>query len=139
MTGEMQMKRTASCQCGQLQIEVEGEPAAVGLCHCLACQKRTGSAFAALAGFRGPYRASGNATVYLRTGDQGAQFRFRFCPVCGTNLFHTEEGVDGSVSIAIGAFDDCSLPPPKFSVYDSRRHAWVVLPPDVIAFCKDPE
>jgi hypothetical protein len=83
--------RTASCCCGQLQIEVQGEPEGVGVCHCFACQRRTGSVFAALAGFRAPFAVTGKATEYVRTGDQGAKFRFRFCPVCGTNLFHTEE------------------------------------------------
>ena len=43
--------RTASCFCGQLQIQVEGEPQFVGICHCLACQRRTGSVFATLASF----------------------------------------------------------------------------------------
>jgi hypothetical protein len=37
--------------CGQLRIELEGEPSFVGICHCLACQQRTGSVFAALASF----------------------------------------------------------------------------------------
>ncbi|CAD7030273.1 aldehyde-activating protein [Pseudorhizobium halotolerans] len=41
--------RTASCSCGQLRIEVNDEPLNVGVCHCLACQQRTGSVFAALA------------------------------------------------------------------------------------------
>lgn len=36
------MARTASCSCGQLRIQVEGEPRGVGICHCLACQQRTG-------------------------------------------------------------------------------------------------
>ncbi|MGO4840389.1 GFA family protein, partial [Rhizobiaceae sp. 2RAB30] len=34
--------RTASCSCGGLSIQVEGEPLGVGVCHCLACQRRTG-------------------------------------------------------------------------------------------------
>ncbi|HLI65328.1 MAG TPA: GFA family protein [Caulobacteraceae bacterium] len=132
--------RTARCECGQLNIEVEGEPRGVGICNCLACQRRTGSVFAALAGFRAPYTVTGRATEYVRTGDrEGARFRFRFCPVCGTNLFHTEEGVDGGVSVAVGAFGDPSFPPPKVSVYDSRRHPWVVLPPGTRAFDTDPD
>ncbi|HLK23621.1 MAG TPA: GFA family protein, partial [Caulobacteraceae bacterium] len=84
--------RTASCACGQLSIELEGEPRGVGVCHCRACQRRTGSVFAALAAFAAPYKVTGRASEYVRTGDQGARFRFRFCPICGTNLFHTEEG-----------------------------------------------
>lgn len=131
--------RTASCHCGQLRIQVQGEPRIVGLCHCLACQQRTGSVFAALAGFAGPYQVFGTATEYVRAGDQGARFRFRFCPVCGTSLFHTEEGVErDGVSVAVGAFADPDFPPPRVSVYDCRRHGWVQLPPGVTAYDKDP-
>jgi hypothetical protein len=131
--------RTASCCCGQLRIEVHGEPRGVGVCHCLACQRRTGSVFAALAGFAAPYTISGTATEYVRVGDHGARFRFRFCPVCGTNVFHTEEGYeDRSVSVAVGAFADPSFPQPADSVYDCRRHPWVQLPPGCTAYDKDP-
>jgi len=134
----MTSSRTASCVCGQLRIRLDGPLRGTGLCHCLACQQRTGSVFAALAGFAGPYEVSGTATEYVRTGDQGARFRFRFCPVCGSTVFHTEEGRDDAVSVAVGAFADPSFPPPANSVYDCRRHSWVRLPPGTIAFDKDP-
>ena len=130
--------RTAACHCGQLRIEVEGEPNVVGICHCLACQQRTGSVFAVLARISAPYRVIGEATEYVRAGDQGAKFRFRFCPVCGTTVFHSEEGVVGSVEVAVGAFADPSFPPPRYSTYDCRRHPWVELPPGTTAFEKDP-
>ena len=131
--------RTASCSCGQLRIEVEGEPG-VGVCHCLACQRRTGSVFAALAGFPAPYKVFGSATEYVRIGDlEGSKFTFRFCPICGTNLFHTEEGYEESfVAVAVGAFADPSFPPPQNSVYDCRRHAWVQLPPGMKVYERDP-
>jgi hypothetical protein len=130
--------RTASCTCGQLRIDVQGEPLGVGICHCLACQQRTGSVFAALARFAAPFEVRGTATEYVRTGDQGARFTFRFCPVCGTNLFHTEEGEVGSVGVAVGGFADPGFPAPRVSVYDCRRHPWVQLPPGTVAFEKDP-
>jgi hypothetical protein len=57
--------RTASCSCGQLHIQVEGEPRGVGLCHCLACQQRTGSVFATLASFSAPFKVFGTATEYI--------------------------------------------------------------------------
>ncbi|WP_295641805.1 GFA family protein [uncultured Methylibium sp.] len=132
--------RTASCCCGQLRIEVEGDPQGVGVCHCLACQQRTGSVFAALAAFAAPYRVVGQATEFVRAGDQGAKFRFRFCPVCGSNLFHTEEGREAlGVAVAVGGFADPAFPPPQDSVYDCRRHPWVQLPAGVTVFDKDPE
>ena len=130
--------RTASCSCGQLSIQVEGEPLGVGICNCLACQRRTGSVFAALASFPTPFEVCGNASEYLRVGAQGAKFLFRFCPACGTTVFHTEVGYDKSVSVAVGAFADPQFPAPRVSVYDCRRHPWVQLPPGTTTFEKDP-
>ena len=140
--------RTASCSCGQLTIEVEGEPRGIGVCHCLACQRRTGSVFAALPSFAAPYAVSGTASEYIRAGDQGARFKFRFCPVCGTNLFHTElfPTADGGevdeqsgVGVAVDAFADPSFPPPQVSIYDCRRHSWVQLPAGTTLYEKDPD
>ena len=131
--------RTASCSCGQLRIEVSGGPLGVGVCHCLACQRRTGSVFASLARFAAPYKVSGQSTEYVRVGEQGTRITFRFCPVCGTTLFHTQEGYEQSfVSIAVGAFADPGFPPPRISIYECRRHPWVQLPPGIKTHEKDP-
>jgi hypothetical protein len=130
--------RTAACCCGQLRIRVEGPPRQVGICHCFACQRRTGSVFAALASFAAPFEVSGEATEYLRVGDEGSRFRFRFCPVCGTTVYHTEEGREDSVGVAVGAFADQDFPAPGVSIYDCRRHAWVELPPGTTPFERDP-
>jgi len=131
--------RTASCSCGQLRIQVEGEPRGVGICHCFACQRRTGSAFATLASFSAPFKVFGAAMQYVRVGEQGAKFIFRFCPVCGSSVFHTEDGHNESVSVAVGAFGDSNFPVPQVSIYDSRRHPWVQLPPGTKSFDRDPE
>jgi hypothetical protein len=130
--------RTASCFCGQLRIEVQGETLGVGVCHCLACQQRTGSVFATLAAFAAPFAVHGNATEFIRSGDEGAAFRFRFCPVCGSTVFHTEEGSEGYVMVAVGAFADPDFPAPQDSVYECRRHAWVRLPENVERYPKNP-
>ena len=39
------MKRTGQCHCGSLRVITTGEPDRVYLCHCKACQRRTGTAF----------------------------------------------------------------------------------------------
>jgi hypothetical protein len=132
--------RIASCDCGQLRIELTGELLGTGVCHCLSCQRRTGSVFATLAGFAPPWEVTGTATEYLRTGDAGSVARFRFCPVCGTTLYHTPEEATPPtmVLVAVGAFGDPSFPPPQDSVYDCRRHPWVQLPPGILTFDKDP-
>ena len=131
-------QRTASCSCGKLRVRVTGDPLGVGVCHCLACQRRTGSAFAELARFSAPFEVSGAASEYLYVGDHGSRFRFRFCPECGSTVTKTEEGDERSVSVPVGAFADPDFPPPTVSVYTSRKHAWVQLPPGIRAFDTDP-
>jgi hypothetical protein len=54
-------------------------------------------------------------------------------------VFHTEEGDQDTVSVAVGAFADPAFPAPSVSVYDCRRHGWVELPPGATAFERDPD
>jgi hypothetical protein len=101
------------------------------MCHCLACQRRTGSTFGIQARWPGDRVAvSGRYTEYVRTSDDGEERTFRFCPDCGTTVFWTTEGLD-SIAVAIGAFADPSFPQPTVSVYGARRHPWLELPDGV--------
>lgn len=136
---ESRTSRTAACSCGQLSIRVFGEPRGVGVCHCLACQRRTGSPFVEQASFSRPFETTGTATEFVRTGDHGSRFRFRFCPTCGSTVFLTEEGDEESVSVAVGAFADPGFPAPTVSVYTVRKHPWVRLPDGIKTFERDPE
>lgn len=40
---------TAQCACGALRLTVSEPPQLTALCHCLACQRRTGAPFSAIA------------------------------------------------------------------------------------------
>jgi hypothetical protein len=40
--------RRASCVCGNFTVDVSGPPVRVAICHCFACQQRTGSVFGKL-------------------------------------------------------------------------------------------
>jgi hypothetical protein len=124
-------KRLASCSCGQLTAEVVGEPVRISICHCLACQRRTGSVFGEQARFpREAVTVSGNSTEYVRTGDSGGKARFHFCRTCGATVYYEIEGVGELVSIPVGAFADPGFPAPRVSVYEERMHSWVAPPPD---------
>jgi len=131
--------RTASCSCGQLRIAVHGEPLRVGICHCLACQRRTGSVFGVVARFDGPYEVDGEATEYVRVGDEGTRARFRFCPRCGSTVYYAQDGDDATVAVPVGAFADPTFPAPSTTVYANRRHSWVREPPGLRSFDPAPE
>lgn len=126
--------RTASCSCGQLQAQVSAEPVRVSVCHCLACQRRTGSVFGAQARFpKEAVAVSGVATEFVRVGDEGSRVTFRFCPQCGATVYYTMQGLDDFIALPVGAFADPTFPAPRVSVYEDRRHAWVQVPGDDVA------
>lgn len=121
--------RLATCSCGNLSALVSGEPVRISICHCLACQKRSGSVFAAQARFPASAVAiKGESHEYTRIGDEGGVARFHFCPVCGATVYYLLDGVPDFISIPVGGFADPLFPQPQVSVYEDRRHAWVGLP-----------
>ena len=123
--------RDAACHCGQLRLEVSGDPFSVSICHCLACQRRTGSAFGMQAGFKADQvRVTGRFSGYARISDEGdrKEHVFHFCPDCGSQVFYTEPTEPDLIVVSVGSFADPSFPPPTSSGYDSRRHQWVELP-----------
>jgi len=124
--------RLASCSCGKLAVSARGEPVRVSICHCLACQKRTGSVFGAQARF--PTDAvivEGQSKEYVRVGDDGSSARFHFCPECGSTVFYWLDAIPGVVAIPVGAFADPDFPQPRVSVYGVRQHRWLRLPDNI--------
>ena len=124
--------RRASCSCGQLSATCEGEPVRVSMCHCLDCQKRTGSVFGAQARWeQARVRVEGRASEWVRTGDSGGKATFRFCPTCGSTVYYEIDKLAGFIAIPVGAFADPGFPAPVFSVYEVRKHPWVGLPENI--------
>jgi len=126
--------REATCHCGQLRLTVDGEPFAVSICNCLACQRRTGSAFGMQAGFKADrVTVEGRYSDYSRISDQPdrKEHVFHFCPDCGSQVFYTEPTDPELLVVSVGAFADPTFPPPTESGYDSRRHPWIGLPESV--------
>lgn len=120
--------RRAACSCGQLHVVAEGEPVRISMCHCLACQRRTGSAFGIQARFPAErVRIEGRSTEYVRSSDSG-DATFHFCPECGATVYYRLSTVSDVIAIPIGAFADPTFPPPTISVYESRRHPWLTVP-----------
>jgi hypothetical protein len=126
--------RRAACSCGQLHLTIAGEPSRVSMCHCLACQRRTGAVTSNQARFRrDQVSIAGTATSWTRTAASGNAITFHFCPTCGSTVYWEGAGFPGHLAVAIGAFADPSFPPPTIAVWEENRHPWLALPPDMPA------
>jgi hypothetical protein len=120
------MARTASCSCGSLRVVCEAESGKASLCHCLACQKRTGSTYGIAAFFRNQdVTVHGRSKLYVRESDSGFPVTFHFCPDCGATVFRKPERLPDLTAVAAGAFADPTFPKPTNAVYLETRHSWI--------------
>ncbi|MGQ7241910.1 GFA family protein [Salinicola sp. V024] len=124
--------RQASCACGQLTLEVSGEPIRISVCHCQACQRRSGAPFAAQARYpRARVRLDREYKTFVRVADSGNEVTAHFCPHCGSTLCYWLAVDPDVLAVAIGAFGDSSFPPPNFSMHDDQRYGWIGLPASI--------
>ncbi|MGI9463849.1 MAG: GFA family protein, partial [Aestuariivirgaceae bacterium] len=80
--------RSAKCSCGQLTAVCEGEPVLASLCHCIECQRRTGSTYGVAAFFKHEtVEITGRTTEFTRPSENGHPVTFHFCPNCGSSVF----------------------------------------------------
>jgi hypothetical protein len=128
------MTRTATCQCGQLSITVEGEPASVTACNCTRCQRRSGSAFSLSSRWSAGQVTdrSGDSLTYTRKGASGGNVHLVFCPRCGSTVNTTLDVFPGVIGIPVGCFADPSFPAPQVAVWCDTKVAWVRFPDGLV-------
>jgi hypothetical protein len=116
----------AQCLCGALSLKLRETSKLIVACHCLACQRRTGSPFGV-----GVFHAidtveiSGTATEFIHVGDSGRKVRCYFCPTCGSTVYWKPDVLPSLIGVAVGALGDPSFPAPAFSMFERSKHHWV--------------
>jgi hypothetical protein len=110
-----------------LQIACEGAPEKISACHCLECQRRTGSAFGVAVFYnRDRTTTSGASNIFECGSDSGYPIEHHFCPSCGTTVFWYPARKPGMVAVAGGCFGE-DFPVPVQQVYEHHRKAWLHL------------
>ncbi len=118
--------RVARCACGVLQAALTGEPDFVVACHCLECQRRTGSAFGVGAYYsRANVTPNGPSRTYTRPGSSGSALHFHFCEHCGSTVYWELGLRPQHIGVAVGALGDPGFRAPIRSVWEETRHPWV--------------
>jgi hypothetical protein len=123
------------CSCGTVRYRLTSEPLFTHCCHCLNCQRQTGSAFVInllieadrvelLAGEPEPVDAP---------RDHGSPQRIFRCPSCHVALY-SQYGRPDVQFVRAGTLDDPSLATPDVHIYTRSKLSWIALPESVPAF-----
>jgi hypothetical protein len=123
------------CSCGAVRYRLTSEPLFVHCCHCLNCQRQTGSAFVInllIEADRVEFLADEPIRVDVPRDDGSAQRIFR-CPACQVAVY-SEYGRPDIRFVRAGTLDDPSQVTPDVHIYTRSKLDWVTLPDSVPAF-----
>ncbi|HEY0918525.1 GFA family protein [Devosia sp.] len=127
---------TGGCACGDMRYELTAPPMFVHCCHCLDCQRQTGSAFAvnALIETDRIRVLSGEPEPVGVPTDSGRPHDIYRCPRCRTALWSDYGRRPYLRFVRAGTLDRPALVQPDVHIYTRSKLPWVALPPGVPAF-----
>jgi hypothetical protein len=131
----MSVPREGGCACGAVRYRVASDPLFTHCCHCLNCQRQTGSAFVInllIEADRVELLAGTPQPVDVDRDDGSKQTIFR-CPTCQVAVF-SHYGHPGILFVRGGTLDDPSGVAPDVHIYTRSKVPWVSLPDSVPAF-----
>jgi hypothetical protein len=114
------------CLCGAVRYRAVGTPLSVAICHCVNCQRNTGSAFSVNVIFpKEALTMEGSPAIYEDKGDTGNIVRRVFCGKCGTPLeSQSVFSTPGYAVLKSGTFDDPTDFIPDSEVYCVSAMPW---------------
>jgi hypothetical protein len=131
----MSTEREGGCSCGAIRYRLTSDPLFTHCCHCLNCQRQTGSAFVInllIEADRMELLARDPRPVDVPREDGSAQRIFR-CPICQVAVF-SQYGRPDVNFVRGGTLDDPSSVSPDVHIFTRSKLRWITLPESVPAF-----
>ena len=131
----MSVSREGRCGCGAVRYRLTSDPLFVHCCHCLNCQRQTGSAFVinVLIEADRVELVSGAPQPVDVPRDRGDAQRIFRCPTCQVAVF-SEYGGPAVWFVRGGTLDEPSAVTPDVHIYTRSKVSWITLPDSVPAF-----
>jgi hypothetical protein len=131
----MSVSREGGCACGAVRYRLTSDPLFTHCCHCLNCQRQTGSAFVInllIEVDRVELLAGDPQPVAVLRDDGSKQTIFR-CPTCQVAVF-SQYGRPEVRFVRGGTLDDPSGVMPDVHIFTRSKLPWITLPESVPAF-----
>ncbi|MGH3010857.1 MAG: GFA family protein [Acidimicrobiia bacterium] len=131
----MSVPYEGGCACGEVRYRLTSDPLITHCCHCLNCQRQTGSAFVInllIEADRVELLAGDPQPVDVPRDDGSTQRIFR-CPTCQVAVF----SLYGNPAVRFvrgGTLDQPSSVVPDVHIFTRSKLAWIELPDSAPAF-----
>jgi hypothetical protein len=124
------------CACRHVRYRMAASPMIVHCCHCLWCQRETGSAFVinALVEADRVELLNGDPEIIDTPSESGKGQKIHRCPICKVAVWSNYAGAGGAIRfVRVGTLDDPDSFPPDIHIFTSSKQPWVILPDGVPA------
>lgn len=122
---------TGGCLCGAVRYSVAADPIAVVTCHCINCQRQSGSALSIVVAIpRNTLELTGTLKTFTDCGTSGQPVYRRFCPECGSPVLTDTPSAkaQGVIFIKGGTADNAQQLQPTTHYWTERSHSWIAFP-----------
>jgi hypothetical protein len=123
------------CACGAVRYRLSSAPMFVHCCHCLDCQRQTGSAFVVNALIESDRieTVAGAPVATRMPTDSGRPHDVYRCPKCLVAVWSDYGRRPALRFVRVGALDDPKALAPDVHIFTRTKQPWVGLPPGVPA------
>ena len=122
---------TGHCECGRVQIEIDGEINDFSHCHCSQCRRLHGAAFATFAGVaRSDFSyLTGESDVTTYTSSDTHQRVF--CSICGSNVLVGLDTEPDMYYVSMSMLDGDPPRPPAYHIFVGSKAPWHEITDDL--------
>lgn len=137
--GSNTMGFTGQCRCGQVHLQVRADSLPpLYACHCLTCQRWSGSAFALHLLCAAQTVDVTGPTLSFTYTEQGNQSTHHACARCFTRLFNETGAAPSMLVVRAGVLDGAEHLSPLAHIWVTHKQAWLSLPEGVAQWPKSP-
>jgi len=124
------MALLGGCRCGACRYSLDYVALPVTYaCHCLNCQKMSGGGFVLQVLVPlSRFSIAGEVIEWANPNPQGKVTAQRFCGVCKTRIYSTNDGRPGMAIVRAGTLDDSMEVTPAVHIWVKRKQSWIGLP-----------
>lgn len=131
------IKINGSCHCGDIIFTAVIDPKKVRVCHCIDCQKLSGTAFrtTVMSEPDGVIFTKGKAKEYIKIAANGNRRAQGFCQHCGSSLYATTEEKSNRIyGIRVGTLEQRNELIPCFQTWHRSAVPWLKQLNNIPAF-----
>ena len=129
-----------NCLCGGIHYSSHLAPLSTAVCHCIDCQKQSGSAFSVnlLVQAEGFLVQGVSLGCYAKAGGSGLPVKRYFCTRCGSALYSEIASMPGVLAVKAGTLSHPRNSAPSLHLWCASAQPWVVIDRSLPCFEQTP-